>query len=63
MGACAPLGEVGVSALPWSAWGVASIGVVYVVIGLVQALKGNLPGATTWLAYGVANFGLMWEVK
>jgi hypothetical protein len=46
-----------------SNWLVASIGIVYLIVGIDQALKGNWPGCLTWCCYGFANFGLMHTVK
>jgi hypothetical protein len=46
-----------------SNWLVAAIGVVYIIVGCDQGLKGNWSGFTTWICYGIANFGLMHTVK
>jgi hypothetical protein len=34
--------------------------VLYAVVGISYALKGNIPWALVWMSYATANAGLIW---
>ena len=41
-----------------SAWLIAAVGLVYAGIGVMQALKGNVPMAVVFTGYAFSNIGL-----
>lgn len=37
--------------------------VLYAMVGVSYAMKGDLPWALVWLSYATANVGLIWAAK
>jgi hypothetical protein len=42
---------------------VAVVMVLYAIVGISYALKGDFPWALVWLSYAMANVGLMWAAS
>ena len=42
---------------------VAIVTVLYGIVGISYALKGNLPWALVWFSYSMANVGLIWSAS
>lgn len=39
---------------------VAIVTVMYGIVGISYAVKGNLPWSLVWISYASANIGLLW---
>ena len=39
------------------------VSVVYLCVGVDQAMKGSPAGCLVWCSYAAANWGLMWLTK
>lgn len=42
---------------------VSIVTVLYGIVGVSYALKGNLPWALVWISYSMANIGLIWAAS
>jgi hypothetical protein len=42
---------------------VAIVMVLYAIVGVSYAIKGDFPWALVWLSYAMANVGLMWAAS
>lgn len=45
-----------------SAWLIAAVGVVYMIVAVEQYTKGNWPMGIVWMGYSIAQVGL-WRVS
>jgi hypothetical protein len=42
---------------------VAIVMVLYAIVGISYAIKGDFPWALVWFSYAMANVGLMWAAS
>ena len=42
---------------------VAVVMVLYAIVGVSYAIKGDFPWALVWFSYAMANVGLMWAAS
>ena len=42
---------------------VSVVTILYGIVGISYALKGNLPWALVWISYSMANIGLIWAAS